>query len=255
METASIAEKVRHCLEGFKAIANAGQVSEELARFKVWTGNIGAHRKGSSSLDYRLRDASHLRIQVISVLSDLIEALSDAASILRGEQTPWDELPEYNDELQETNPPSVLGENDVEFESELSQIYADITEVVDCLYRMSVSIQNPAPYNRFELADKIIDASVFEAADTAHVQQKFPGISREVALRLGRANSRRRQYFRYRESHHEKLSQGLEFDSNRTEAGGPSTIASSIPKLMKDPTTVIEFEEMDEDAQSVGGLT
>ncbi|KAH8199999.1 hypothetical protein TruAng_005826 [Truncatella angustata] len=180
METASIAEKVRHCLEGFKAIANAGQVSEELARFKVWTGNIGAHRKGSSSLDYRLRDASHLRIQVISVLSDLIEALSDAASILRGEQTPWDELPEYNDELQETNPPSVLGENDVEFESELSQIYADITEVVDCLYQ---------------------------------------------------------------------------FDSNRTEAGGPSTIASSIPKLMKDPTTVIEFEEMDEDAQSVGGLT
>ncbi len=52
-------------------------VSDHLARFKIWAGNIGAHRKGRSSLDYRLREASHIRAQVVRLLGDLLEALQD----------------------------------------------------------------------------------------------------------------------------------------------------------------------------------
>lgn len=32
---------------------------DELGRLRVWAANIGAHQTGQSSLDYRLRNASH----------------------------------------------------------------------------------------------------------------------------------------------------------------------------------------------------
>ena len=52
-------------------------VNDQLARFKIWAGNIGAHRKGRSSLDYRLREASHIRDQVVRLLGDLLDAFQD----------------------------------------------------------------------------------------------------------------------------------------------------------------------------------
>lgn len=52
-------------------------INDQTARFKIWAGNIGAHRKGRSSLDHRLREASHIRAQVIRLLGDLQEALQD----------------------------------------------------------------------------------------------------------------------------------------------------------------------------------
>jgi hypothetical protein len=74
------------CLQGFQAAslephglteAARQKLLDEFARFKLWTGNIGAHRKGRSSLDWRLRDASHLRDLVVSLLTDLKSALHD----------------------------------------------------------------------------------------------------------------------------------------------------------------------------------
>jgi hypothetical protein len=52
-------------------------VKDELGRFRIWSGNIGAHRKGCSSLDYRLRDASHISRRVIGLLQDLNQTLQD----------------------------------------------------------------------------------------------------------------------------------------------------------------------------------
>lgn len=173
-----------------------------------------------------------------------------AKSIIDGDQIPWDE----NESDRETST-NILGADDVEFDSELSQIHADVAEIVTCLYQLSVSMRNPAPYDRLKVANQAIDTTVFEAFDTQHVQSKYPNIALEVASRLGKANSRRRQYFRYRESHHQKLAHGLDANSGKTEAGAVSTIASSIPKAMKDAARVNTFEELDEDAQSIGGFT
>jgi len=52
-------------------------LSDELGRFRVWSGNIGALQEGSASLDYRLREASHVRQQVIKLLKDLDIALQE----------------------------------------------------------------------------------------------------------------------------------------------------------------------------------
>jgi len=59
----------------------SSRVQDELGRYKVWAANIGAHRTGKSSLEYRLRDASHIRSQVLRLLDDLSESLTDGAYI------------------------------------------------------------------------------------------------------------------------------------------------------------------------------
>lgn len=89
----SISKKVVSCMPAFKlllAVAEAseqqnhslGQISSEWVkdkfdRFKLWSQNIGAHRTGRSSLDYRLRDASNLRKQAIDLVGDLAQTLED----------------------------------------------------------------------------------------------------------------------------------------------------------------------------------
>lgn len=46
-------------------------VQDELGRFRVWLGNVGAHRSGRISLDYRLREAANMRDSVLELLKDL----------------------------------------------------------------------------------------------------------------------------------------------------------------------------------------
>lgn len=57
-------------------------VEDELARFRLWAGNVGAHRKGRISLDYQLRFATHLHDQVTDFLGQLIDSLHSGKSLL-----------------------------------------------------------------------------------------------------------------------------------------------------------------------------
>lgn len=63
--------------EGAQSDISLLKLQNELSRFKVWSGNISAHKKGRSSLDHRLRDASNIRNQVVELLEDLAESLKD----------------------------------------------------------------------------------------------------------------------------------------------------------------------------------
>lgn len=92
----TIADQVSACLQEFNSLCSSPTIwtdsipdegtqsdislvklQNELSRFKIWSGNIGAHRKGRSSLDHRLRDASNIRDQVVELLEDLRESLQD----------------------------------------------------------------------------------------------------------------------------------------------------------------------------------
>ncbi|KAF3015046.1 hypothetical protein E8E14_010428 [Neopestalotiopsis sp. 37M] len=183
-----------------------------MSRFKVWSGNIGAHQRGKSSLDYRLRDASHLSTQVKTLLQDLKHALNNAFSILDGTKIPWDQELSGN----ESDDESISGpeDDDIEFATEMDQLLADIAGIVSCLLKLSVSIRNPAPHDRFRGSTKT-DTSFYEPADIAHVQAKFGQANPNLVKLLGKANTRRRQFFKYRETHHQKLSRGLEMISTR----------------------------------------
>ncbi|KAK4203637.1 hypothetical protein QBC40DRAFT_219216 [Triangularia verruculosa] len=252
----SISSKVRHCIASFQQLRAALdqsdhglddnaftplELDDKLARFKVWTSNVGAHRTGQSSLEYRLRDASNIRKQVLNLLTDLAASLDDGGSICSGEMIPWEEeiTPEKRLETLglvsihddggglDFTPTSAL-END---ETELAQISSDISEILDCLFRLSISIRNPAPHDRLkERAPLPVFAML--PFDVQHVRNKFPFASESVAQRLGLSNSRRRHFFHYRQSHHQKLSSGL--DDMSRHGSEKSTDASSIPSVLKD---------------------
>jgi hypothetical protein len=108
-----------------------------------------------------------------------------------------------------------------------------MADVVNCLVRLTVTIRNPGPRGRY-IKTSSADASHFEAHDILHVRSKFNDVESSLADRLGKAISRRRQYFKYRESHHEKLSYGLDGEFDGSKALEMETIASSIASHLKD---------------------
>ncbi|KAH7476059.1 hypothetical protein FOMA001_g10712 [Fusarium oxysporum f. sp. matthiolae] len=144
-----IAAVVTQCIDCFGKIVRAPtnlapnsptfgrDMADQQTRCNVWAGNIGAHRNGLSSLDYRLRDSSQIEDQVLSFLKDLIELMQDAHDILMGNEVPWDKINAGDDED--------FDGRDTEF----NQISVDIADVVNCLLRLSVAIRNPAPHDRF----------------------------------------------------------------------------------------------------------
>ncbi|KAI0438667.1 hypothetical protein F4803DRAFT_534152 [Xylaria telfairii] len=322
----SIAEHVFRCLQDFETISSTPRklsyrtrpiFLDEFARFKLWSGNIGAHRKGRSSLDWRLRDASHLRDLVVNLLTDLKSTLHDVLSasdvyeddsnfscadsismpdpedsrssvheedaypanfnIIAEDPAKQGEIQEKTDQSamevtkHRTNEAEQKGENkptglstesqhsegslglnafpDMLEDAQVLEALEDVADIIGCLLRLSVSIRNPAPHDHF-MSSKFIDTSHFEEYDVEHVKAKLLHIQPTLAHRLGKAISQRRQYFRYREAHHQKLNAGLDVTSKRSEVGA-STMASSIPNALKDSgSSHPEFSRLEEEDMS-----
>ena len=134
---------------------------------------------------------------------------------------------------------------------ELDEILAGIAECINCLFRLSVSIRNPAPHDRFRQS-KQTDTSFFEQYDIQYVREKFPEAADEgITERLGKANSLRRQYFKYRKQHHERLSSGLEGET--TDDGKTNTVASSLPPNLKERDS--EGNKLSQGAEDQDGLS
>ncbi|KAK4183036.1 hypothetical protein QBC35DRAFT_394743 [Podospora australis] len=253
----TISTRVRDCVDCLKSLqavleddANSphdatvpagispSDADNHLSIFKIWAGNIGAHRTGRSSLEHKLRDASNIRKQVINLLGDLAESVQDAISIIRGEMVRWDDQQEQDSpdfdtcsDKKTSGFTEALGSDFIEgYRTELSQISTGIAEVIDCLFRLSESIRHPAPHDRFKARGEISTLAI-APHDIAHVKEKFPSADDEVLTRLGFSNACRRQYLWYREDHHKKLAAGLE--ASVAEDAGISTIASSIPQQAK----------------------
>ncbi|RSL44826.1 hypothetical protein CEP53_011039 [Fusarium sp. AF-6] len=235
-----IAALVARSLTSFKTLTStlqddhsrASQASSCLARFKLWAGNLGAHRpSGSRSLEYRLRDASNVRKLVISLLQDLCSSIEQGTIVANGGSIP-DTTSEDHDAV-EDDLADYFNEDSDSDKSEVEQTLDDIAHVVNCLLRLSVTIRNPAPHDQFlsRAGEDLVKESV--KWDTEHVQHKFPNVENELADRLGRAMARRRQYFKYREEHKSRLAEGL--DEDEVDFGGrATTIASSLPEHLKE---------------------
>ena len=186
---------------------------DELGRLRVWAANIGAHQVGLSSLDYRLRDASHIKAQIVRLLEGLARKFRHLEEVL-------DEDPDELDKLDEE---ADLDHGGV---TEVQQIYKALTENINLLFRMSMLIRRPAHHDRL-LGTRREDAVNFEPYDRQHVVEKFPRTNTEIANRLGAAISRRRAYLRYRDRHHAKLGKGItEIEDDKTELS--ETIATEF---------------------------
>lgn len=92
-----ISEEVRKCLESFDGLKrnalsptaedvgeiSISKVSNAADRFRLWVGNIGAHRKDRGSLDFRLRDAPLIQSNVLDILSALSSRMEEGKSYLK----------------------------------------------------------------------------------------------------------------------------------------------------------------------------
>ena len=56
--------------------------------------------------------------------------------------------------------------------SELESLVSDIMHIITCLYKFSITIQNPAPKERLHKIAHI-DMSHFQAWDVKHIEEKF----------------------------------------------------------------------------------
>ena len=77
-----------------------------------------------------------------------------------------------------------------------------MSDIVNHLYGLSIIIRSSASPRDLLRKASTIDLSHFLAWDTEHVRQKFPEANPKLVERLGKANTRRRQVFRYLQNHH-----------------------------------------------------
>lgn len=133
------------------------------------------------------------------------------------------------------------------------RIIQDVNEITTCLLRISMSLRNPARNDQIRYAETV-NTKHFEPHDIDHVRMKFREAPNALTTRLGKAVSRHRQYFKYREEHHLKLAEGIDGDDDHfTINARPSTKATSlyIPPQPSEPKMVIP----DSDTESVGTAT
>ena len=93
---------------------------------------------------------------------------------------------------------------------ELQMIFIAIKQIVDLLYEHSIIIRNATPLDKLAKAAKE-NVSHFQQWDLRHTREKFDQLEPENFLvkRLSKANTRRRQLFKYLEKHQGKLSRGV----------------------------------------------
>ncbi|KAI9668916.1 MAG: hypothetical protein M1829_005228 [Trizodia sp. TS-e1964] len=263
----NIADEATECFELFKLIRrrlhstgsplNDGDshlgvsdetITDALSRFNVWTGNIGAMKRGKSSLDHRLTHADVL-VEVLRLLKQLRSSLSELWAIVSGarQQLTWQtndarlSFESFSDDAfsddGDLDTPSE-GDDDEEAsshlpseqETESGQLYAFINEVITSLFKLSMFIRKSARGNKF--AKSSAEKKYETQADILHVRDRFPFASNSPGLieRLGKANAQRRQWISYKKRHREKLG-----TTNIFEEGGVSsqdfhsTVESGIP--------------------------
>ena len=56
-------------------------LADQRGRFRVWAGNVGAHRTDKASLQHRLREAPHFRSLVHGLLQKLNKLITEGVSM------------------------------------------------------------------------------------------------------------------------------------------------------------------------------
>lgn len=208
-------------------------LEDEIGRFRVWAGNLGALQKGHSSLDYRLRDSPVSSTNTLKLLQELETNINEAHAVVTGARLPYEEQ----------NPPDPTEDDDDGFFSadsddensnssdeprtELSMRSREIVDIIDNLYKLSVRIRTPglrsrslkaSTYTQKDPETGIDIFDVYAEQDRKHVEelvsflrQPYAGDSmREeqefLIKRLSAAVTLRRRHFKYWKRHRDKLS-------------------------------------------------
>lgn len=238
-------EEIRHLKETSVRGLVAGAWEDELGRLRMWAANIGAHQTGQSSLDFRLRDASHVREQIVKLLQGLLRRLQDARDVLAEDENDDQEI--ARDFMDEDDP-----------KTEIQELRESIATVINCLFQMSMLVRKPAQHD-VHVGSNGADVAAFEPFDHNHVREKYPRADDALVKRLGKAITRRRKYLKYRERHAIKLRQGIDNVEcgarNFRTAHEGETMEESIASILSD-TVATDFRhqniDFDDNASDTG---
>ncbi|KAJ5589278.1 hypothetical protein N7537_011956 [Penicillium hordei] len=215
----NIGTSLNECLKEFIELTNSGAVTrynnevsehrwlDELGRLRIWAGNIGAHLTGQSSLDYRLRDASHLKNETVKLLQRLLRLLRDLADVMKDEDQVEDETDKLFFEDSELE---LGGDNDM---TDVQMLFQSLRNTINLLFQISMSIRRPADHDRL-LGVEVKDGSYFEPWAQQHISHKFPNAPDSIISRLSAAMARQKAVLKYFERHRAKLGKGLSDDGD-----------------------------------------
>jgi hypothetical protein len=232
-----IAPVVQECLETFTSLTNdTFSLSttgipkviwqDELGRFRIWAANIGAHRIGQSSLDFRLHNASQVREQVLRVLNgmkldleDLDATISNQFAQLQSQQTL-----EQNTALEEAE-----------------EVFRAMQASINRLFDISMIIRKPV---HGDVLRGAIQESVglYDQIDRQHVRDKFRSAESSIQDRLAAAITQRRKELKYYERHRKKFGRGMDYEESDA-----SDRSSTAPSCLLQPDSLIQDDaEMSE---------
>ncbi|KAI3556961.1 regulator of conidiation-1 [Colletotrichum abscissum] len=234
-----ISQAARRCHDSLSSLAQEFETSRNtwehelterdfaqlLERFEQWAGNLGALRQPSSklSLDHRLRDSLTVRASIFSMLEDLNESAKMEIVSGRRPNRVMPKLDITEEELEEFDISSSSSESGAsntsngtrdsrhDKPSEIQKLLSAIRTSLNSLFKASVFIRKFAPEDRRQRASRT--KPFVNTADLMYIKDKYSLLwetNEPLAIRLAEANARRRQYFRYRQQHQEKLSSQLD---------------------------------------------
>ncbi|PGG95723.1 hypothetical protein GX51_08146 [Blastomyces parvus] len=223
----SVLEKCRYCITTLKTVVTTlaepnhqngpigDQVNDQLERFSLWTGNIGAlHRPDSPmSLEARLSEAGDVLSYVLNLLDDLSEVTSEFLQIVAVERERTvapisdDDCDFSNDDVDQSE------EEDLNEENELVK---EVNACITRLFRVTSLVRQANPTDRFAKALSRNRYQFNDQFDIAHVAAKFPKLATEeftlLRRRLGRAITHRRHYLCYIQDHRDQLDNPLSLE-------------------------------------------
>lgn len=230
---ATVSGLLRGCLAQFASLISSTAVSDhtdevplhawenELGRLREWAANTGAHKSLQSSLDFRLRDASHIRDHVLRLLERVQKLLAELDDVLKEEG---------NDESQDYE---VFEEVEaiLEIGTEVQEIYKSLVKTINQLNVMSTIICIPAQHD-LVLGVQKQDAEPFRFWAKQHIFDKYPNADALAIDRISFAMARQKAILRYRERRHAESNQGVNLENNGKSTMLSETMASSLFKEM-----------------------
>ena len=216
-------------------------LEDEMGRFRVWCGNLGALQKGHSSLEYRLRDSPLLSSNTLKFLEELEENLKEAFAIVSGARLPFEEQAKLESTPEDEDDDDFFSEDDDEDDepsgprTELRMRFEEIVDIISNLYKLSVRIRTPttrarslraSSYNPKDAETGVNIMECYANHDVQHIRELLSQLRHSSAdagdeddflvRRLSAAITLRRRQFKYWKRHREKL--------------GTSTILEDIPR-------------------------
>ncbi|KAI4607878.1 hypothetical protein J4E83_009422 [Alternaria metachromatica] len=232
-------------------------LDDEVGRFRVWAGNLGALQKGHSSLDYRLRGSPVLFSSALRLLNELEQNLNETYAIVSEARLPYEQQTpsEGSDDDSDRGSSSEEEEHDSDSDeprSELRMRYEEIVDIIDNLYKLSVRIRTPTVRSRSLKASAYTPVDpetgvdilgVYAELDRKHVRELLsqlrkthPAQNEEdqdfLTERLSSSITLRRRHFKYWKRHRDKL--GASADSEEMANAGKPTANEALAPMRHD---------------------